>query len=110
VKWSRAYATGIDFIDEQHKMLFKMSEDYHHALAEGRGDRVYGLMLQSLTRYARAHFEIEEQCMERYRCPAAAQNREAHRQFMETLAEFQEAPCSKRVHGRGCAATRAVRG
>lgn len=90
MRWSTRYATGIDFIDEQHKMLFKMSEDYHLALAERRGERVYGLALKNLAAYAHAHFGMEEQCMERYRCPVAAINREAHGRFVDALSEFQE--------------------
>ena len=32
MKWSDQYATGIDHIDDQHKMIFKMAEDFRAAL------------------------------------------------------------------------------
>lgn len=89
MKWSERYATGIGHLDEQHKMLFKMSEDYRETLKEERGERMYGLMLESLDEYARAHFGLEQDCMYRYRCPAAETNSKAHLQFVEVLGWFR---------------------
>ena len=71
MKWSVQYATGITELDEQHKMLFKMSEDYREALDKGHGDRVFGVLLASLDQYAIGHFGREEHCTYRYQCPAA---------------------------------------
>lgn len=67
-----------------------MAEDFGAALDEGVGERVYGSLLQSLDLYARSHFRLEEGCMERYHCPAAKVNQEAHVKFGEVLAGFQE--------------------
>ena len=89
MKWSEWYATGIRHLDEQHKMLFKMSEDYRVALDEERGERLYVSMLESLTAYASAHFGIEQDCMFRYQCPAAEANEKAHLQFIEVLDWFR---------------------
>jgi len=90
MEWSNDFATGIERIDEQHRMLFRMVGDFRLALDEERGERTYGLLLGLLTDYARAHFEFEEQCMEKYRCPVAGQNREAHEWFMRMLSRFRE--------------------
>lgn len=90
MKWDEAYATGIPQIDEQHKKLFNISDDYRIALDEGKGESTYGILLEFLHGYARAHFGFEERCMVEYHCPAAEKNRAAHARFTETLAEFRE--------------------
>jgi len=90
MKWSERHATGIQQIDDQHKMLFRMAEDFRAALDEGKGEGVYGDLLQSLDLYVRTHFRYEEGCMERYACPAAEVNQKAHRKFTETLSGFQQ--------------------
>jgi hemerythrin len=90
VKWSDDFATGIASIDEQHRMLFGMAEDYRSALDEGHGERVYDMLLDSLDAYARAHFSTEEACMIKHGCPAAAANAAAHEQFVVVLSGFQE--------------------
>lgn len=89
MEWSPAFATGFEVIDGHHRTLFRMSQDYREALDEGRGDRVYGTLLLSLTRYAEGHFRMEEQCMERLHCPAAEPNRLAHARFTELLDGFR---------------------
>ena len=90
MKWSIQYATGVKRIDEQHKGLFQMSDDFWAALDEGSGQRVYGLLLESLIAYARRHFGFEEGCMARCQCPAVQQNSRAHEKFIEALAQFQQ--------------------
>jgi hemerythrin len=89
VKWCERFATGIAQLDEQHKMLFQMSDDYRETLDEGRGERSYGLILQTLDEYARAHFGIEDQCMHRHHCPAAGANSRAHGEFVRAVAQFK---------------------
>jgi hemerythrin-like metal-binding protein len=89
MKWSDRYATGIARIDEQHKMIFQFAGDFREALDEGRGESVYGALLKSLGLYIRTHFGFEEQCMEQFRCPVAALNKEAHAQFAESFAAFE---------------------
>jgi hemerythrin len=90
LKWLARYSTGVEQIDTQHQMLFQMSEDYRQALEEGRGERVYGLILESLEQYCRGHFGLEEQCMLRYQCPVAEANSAAHRQFETAMAGFRQ--------------------
>jgi len=90
MKWSEDFATGVESIDNQHRMLFKMAEDFRSTLDEGLGERVYGDLLASLDAYARAHFGYEEGVMEQYQCPASLSNKHAHARFVEVLADFHE--------------------
>jgi len=90
MKWSDQYATGNQQVDDQHKMIFKMAEDYRAALDEGMGERVYGDMLRSLDVYVRTHFGYEEKCMDKYACPVADGNKKAHDRFVEVLAGFRQ--------------------
>lgn len=93
--WNETFATGIESIDRQHKMLFQATSDFRDALDEGRGDQTYAGLLDFLDRYCRAHFDNENRCMERYRCPIAQRNRDAHANFVKVLGEF------KRRHTEG---------
>lgn len=90
MKWSEDYSTGIKRIDDQHKLLFLMVEDFATALDEGQGEGVYGGLLHSLELYVRTHFSMEEGCMARFHCPVAQLNQGAHREFLVTLEEFQQ--------------------
>ncbi|HJP31722.1 MAG TPA: bacteriohemerythrin [Candidatus Latescibacteria bacterium] len=90
MKWKEEYATGIPRLDEQHQMLFKMTEDYRVALDEDMGEQTYVDLLVVLTRYCRGHFGFEEDCMEQHKCPMAKENKEAHAQFLDVLAKYQQ--------------------
>ena len=89
MKWSDAYATGIQYIDDQHKMIFQMAEDYRASMDKGEGAGVYGLFLEFLERYIRGHFDFEERCMLEYRCPVAQQNKNAHAELIRVVATFR---------------------
>ncbi len=89
MRWSDEYAIGIERIDNQHKMIFKMAEDFREALDAGLGKSVYGNLLQSLDLYVRSHFGFEERCMDEYRCPMAQRNRDAHLRFVEALSGYK---------------------
>lgn len=90
MKWRGEYACGIQRIDEQHKMLFGMSDDFRACLDEGRGGRVYPSLLTNLESYCAGHFAFEEDCMNKYRCPVARINKEAHMGFLDVLAKFRQ--------------------
>jgi hemerythrin len=90
MKWTFAYGTGDKCIDDQHKALFEMSEVFRAALDEGRGERAYELLLESLDSFAHFHFGFEERCMKRFHCPAAQQNAQAHPKFIDALSGFRQ--------------------
>jgi hemerythrin len=88
MEWREEFATGVDRIDEDHRMIFKMAGDFRAALDAGRGRAVYATLLDSLYVYCRGHFGFEEQCMHEHRCPVAQKNKKAHANFLEALAGF----------------------
>ena len=96
MKWSEEYATGIDRIDEDHKMIFKMSEDFRAALDEGLGGDVYSVMLDNLSLYCRGHFGFEERCMNEYRCPVAQKNQQSPLVVPRKPVRVSAALCGKR--------------
>lgn len=90
MEWREDYATGIEQVDQQHRMLFKMASDYREALDADQGARLYPELLTSLDLYARAHFGFEEGCMARFHCPAGKRNLAAHGEFVAMLQGFRE--------------------
>lgn len=90
MKWSDEYTVGIQFIDEQHKAIFRWSEKFRVLLDQGLGRKAYSDALYDLTVYSQNHFGFEERCMNEYRCPVAEKNKAAHAQFIEALSGFQQ--------------------
>jgi len=94
VIWNEQFATGSTIIDAHHRMLINHINELEMLLNKSNPDRkecefIVGLV-DFLESYAATHFKFEEQCMERYHCPAPARNQQEHRQFMEFFCDFKK--------------------
>jgi hemerythrin len=47
-------------------------------------------LVDYLETYADKHFKYEEACMESFRCPVHAKNKDAHNQFLNYFSRFKE--------------------
>ena len=91
--WNETYATGLETIDKQHKLLIDHINRLEEMLANDRPTpaeiKFAHSLVAFLESYADTHFKFEENCMERYRCPSHAQNRKAHAEFMTFFNHFK---------------------
>jgi len=63
-KWGKQFETGIKSVDEQHRSLVSMINDFGKNIAENSVGEVYLFStLQELSNYAQIHFENEEKIM-----------------------------------------------
>jgi hemerythrin len=91
LEWKENYETGVLQIDTQHKVLFNNINRLEELLAAPDVDPAEAdYLLGFLEQYAAEHFETEETCMVRYRCPAYEKNKEGHAQFRTALAHFKD--------------------
>lgn len=87
----KTMATGVPSVDAQHQELFRRVGQLQEAMRQGRGRDEVGRLLEFLGGYIVEHFTEEEQWMERLNCPAAAENRRAHRELLAKFQEFRSA-------------------
>jgi hemerythrin len=92
--WSDDFATGLETIDKQHRMLIDHINRLEEILATPQPTpaeiQFAHSLVQFLEAYADRHFRVEEQCMESYRCPAHAENQLMHAQFLEFFDRFKK--------------------
>ncbi len=89
IVWDQSMATGEATIDEQHRVLISWLNDLLAAMGQGKGRSEIERVLQSLGEYTVMHFGHEEACFQRLRCPAAAENAAAHREFIRIFSGFK---------------------
>ena len=63
--WCPSYRIGIDRIDEQHRGLFALHDDFVHAVERGGSAQLVDQIADELLRYADFHFHAEEEVMAR---------------------------------------------
>jgi len=85
IEWKSAFETGHPTVDHDHRKLVGALNELDAALREGVGKEKVGAMVAFLNSYAREHSAREEAHMARVGCPAAAENRRAHAEFVAKL-------------------------
>ena len=89
--WTEAMSTGVSLLDAHHRMLIEKFNELAVSLDAGEdGREKTGEVLDFLQFYAEYHFRREEQCMTEHRCPAAVNNAEQHRLFLQLFGAFYE--------------------
>ena len=98
IKWQELYSTGLPEIDSQHKTLFVFVNDFEESINESRGKEYIFSYFHILEAYVQAHFQFEEDCMEKYHCPAAEENKIAHTKFVECVINFKSQLQNKKIN------------
>jgi hemerythrin len=93
VIWNAQFETGSSRLDQQHRTLINNLNHLEDMLMTTNPTRAECEFLihlvEFLENYADTHFNEEEGCMERYRCPAHQKNKEAHEQFRAFFKRFK---------------------
>jgi len=100
IKWEERYNIGDADVDKQHRAIFDMFNDFEAFIKEDRGEAYLEKYFPSLDIYAQAHFKHEEALMEKYQCPAARENKEAHHAFLAKITDFKKKYKSSRKDNR----------
>ncbi len=90
LKWNQAYSVNNAVIDEQHRKLFALVNDLHHAMQTG-GARDLGATVSALVEYTDYHFKAEEELLRTCRYPQYDEHREMHDSLTRRARSMQEA-------------------
>lgn len=91
--WTPLFSVGIREIDEQHKILFRLANEFDDAARAGRGTEVIESTLDALIAYADIHFETEERLMRRHQYAACEAHEAEHEKLRVSVADFR-----RRIH------------
>ena len=93
ILWTEQFATGIERLDEQHRTWILNINHLEALLTTTNPTRAECEFLihlvDFLEAYPETHFTLEEQCMESYRCPAQAQNQQAHASYRRIFHNYR---------------------
>jgi hemerythrin len=85
IQWNDSFATGHELVDNDHKKLIEALNRLETALHSGAAKEQIGDIIAFLNSYAREHFAREEAHMLSVGCPAHAENKKAHAEFVAKL-------------------------
>ncbi|MCF6313629.1 MAG: hemerythrin family protein [Verrucomicrobiales bacterium] len=88
--WTDSLKTGNRAIDNQHKYLIDLINELASCLEAGKAAQELKKIVNLLYHFTEWHFCLEEKCMESKNCPLAAENKDAHGQFIKAVTTYQE--------------------
>jgi hemerythrin-like metal-binding protein len=86
--WSDELSVGNAFIDSDHQMLVDYINQLHEAMAKGHGKEVLGKILNELIRYAKEHFQREEDHMKSIRYADFPSHKQEHEIFIKEVSDL----------------------
>jgi hemerythrin-like metal-binding protein len=87
--WKPNYTTGVASLDKQHRHLFDLFNRLEMAIGQGDYDSpCVQTILDEMGADLREHFECEERCMSRRRCPMADKNKQEHDRLLAIFRQF----------------------
>lgn len=95
IVWNETFITGVDTIDQQHRILVNSLNAANAKLTENTNLELLDQISRDLLSYALYHFETEEELMKEYgysdEDPASAQaHLEQHRSFSSKVVAVRE--------------------
>ena len=91
MEWTENFSVKVPLIDEQHKKLFGLINDFYSGFKEKSifKERMTEL-IKGLKDYTLYHFSTEEKYMEMYNFPGYKNHKKEHEIFIEKIADISE--------------------
>lgn len=88
--WSDRFALGIDLIDQQHQVLFRLIDQLARAIQDEISEAELQTIFAELHKYTLTHFATEERLMAQYAYPADQDHRGNHQTLENSLEQLVE--------------------
>ena len=88
--WEPEFEINVKDIDEQHRYMVALINDFYEALKSGKGKEVLGRLLKDLIAYAKDHFACEERLMVESGYPGYAAHKSEHDDLARRVRELDE--------------------
>lgn len=95
--WEDSFSVGVKEIDEQHRKLVEMLDDFYQGLAAHQPDGALAQLLERMARYTQYHFALEERLMALHGYPGLDQQRAQHEQFVQRTFDMAQRHANGRL-------------
>ena len=89
IKWDNSYSVGNDTIDEQHKKLFKLVNEFNENSNSLINSESISKLLKGLKEYIIFHFKTEEMYLRLCNFPYFMQHKKEHERFIEKVNDIE---------------------
>ena len=88
VEWDESFSVNINLIDRQHKKLFRLANEYHQALVDGKSKFALYKLLDGLAEYTAIHFSTEERYFAEFNFEDVEEHKRQHKVILDKTNEL----------------------
>ncbi len=88
-KWKQEFSTNIESIDNQHKKLFDLLNEFYENISKKSNNDLIGAVLREMKEYTANHFAYEERLFDEYAYPDAVQHKKEHDSFVAKVVDLE---------------------
>ena len=89
IDWDDAFSVGINSIDEQHKVLVGMINDFYENIKTRSNQENISILLRKMKEYTIVHFSTEEKYFKQYNFHDYEAHKKEHDDFVEKIIEVE---------------------
>lgn len=88
LNWDESLSVNVKAIDDQHKQLVKMINEFYGAIRKDN-KQALGKLLSSLAAYTVTHFAYEEKYFTKFAYPEAVKHKKQHQMFVDKVTDVK---------------------
>ena len=89
INWNDSLSVNVAELDEQHKQLIRLINEFCDAVTQKRSKEAQVILLGGLAAYTKTHFATEERYFARFGYPGAAAHRKEHDELVQQVADIR---------------------
>lgn len=90
IAWNDSLSVKIKSIDDQHKKLIDMINDFYDNISKHSNNELIINLVNGMKNYTVMHFSMEERYMVQYKYPYYEQHKKEHEHFIAKVNELEE--------------------
>lgn len=90
IDWSDSLSVKIDSIDEQHKKLIGMINNFYENLKSKSNNDLILKLINDMGKYVIEHFKYEEDLFKKYNYSLSEEHKQEHYKFIEKITSLQQ--------------------
>ncbi|MCK5168846.1 MAG: hemerythrin family protein [Bacteroidales bacterium] len=90
INWDDSLSIKIDSIDEQHKKLIGMINDFYDSIQNRSNNELISQLISSMKNYTIEHFNFEERLFEKYNYSHSKEHNQEHELFIKKVKELEQ--------------------
>lgn len=90
IEWDESLSVKIKSIDDQHKILIGMINDFYEKLKDKPNSKLIPKLIRKMSNYVIEHFNFEEELFEKFKYSQSDAHTKEHHIFIEKVNELQK--------------------